>query len=303
MFFVADINGNLHAYAAPLLPGNVGSGSAQPIDRTALATSGAPLSPSGAVLEQTAIESASAAELIAETNTGEPQDAAVFEGHTPAVGGLLSSDLAAGAGVAASVMAYRAASSMEIDREPEASADHEAVDEIVPSQESGTAPRYMGHRGELPAHDRVQPIRERQKEPSSPDTFPALLAGQVMTSPVLTLNEHDTVQSALAMFESKRFRHIPVLSRQGKLIGLLSDRDFLPFAHGNSPEKALDIQRPVRDFMTSDVLTARPEADLRSIARIMFDRRISSMPIVDDAGRLLGLITANDILRAAVLSR
>lgn len=55
----------------------------------------------------------------------------------------------------------------------------------------------------------------------------------------------------------------------------------------------------LRDVMTKDVLTTSPDATVADAARAMTDRKIGSACVVDDQGRLLGIITERDVLRAA----
>ncbi len=55
----------------------------------------------------------------------------------------------------------------------------------------------------------------------------------------------------------------------------------------------------LRDLMTRDVLTTSPETSVAGAARAMTERRIGSACVVDEGGRLLGIITERDVLRAA----
>jgi CBS domain-containing protein len=52
----------------------------------------------------------------------------------------------------------------------------------------------------------------------------------------------------------------------------------------------------VRDIMTRDVLTARPETPVYAVARLMQDSRLSGVPVVDDGGRVLGIVTESDLI-------
>ena len=56
----------------------------------------------------------------------------------------------------------------------------------------------------------------------------------------------------------------------------------------------------VKDVMTSDVVTVRPETSLKDVAAILTERRISGLPVVDEEGRLVGIVTRADLVRAFV---
>lgn len=119
----------------------------------------------------------------------------------------------------------------------------------------------------------------------------ALSASQLMSSPVVTLYGDQSVGEALQLFQSRRFRHVPVLSRKKQLVGICSDRDVL---------RRQDLERQVKDCMTTEVLSARPDTEIREIAAVMFRERIGAMPIISANGDLLGILTRSDILRAVV---
>lgn len=134
---------------------------------------------------------------------------------------------------------------------------------------------------------------------------PAILASQIMASPVVTLPPEATMAEAWELIRAKRFRHVPVVSHKNELVGIISDRDLLLEAgntystispHDNAGKEQTTIQGLIR----RKVLTASPDTGIREIARILFEERIGSMPIVDDKGMLVGIITRSDILRTII---
>jgi len=137
-----------------------------------------------------------------------------------------------------------------------------------------------------------------------PEDVPALYAHQIMTAPVVTLTASMTVDHVLTLFQTKRFRHLPVVSTDGKVTGMVSDRDLLQYMAGlqESYQKNLAPHKTsdkVELLMQSPVLTASKETDVRYIARLFVERRVGAMPIVAD-GELQGMITRSDILHAVM---
>ncbi len=137
-----------------------------------------------------------------------------------------------------------------------------------------------------------------------PDNGPALFARQIMASPVVSLTASMTVDQALKLFQTKRLRHLPVISSAGKVTGMVSDRDILEYMAGLHerykknplPHRTSD---KVEQLMQSPVLTASLETDIRYIARLFVEQRVGAMPIVYD-GELKGIITRSDILHAVM---
>ncbi len=133
---------------------------------------------------------------------------------------------------------------------------------------------------------------------------PAILAKQIMSSPVVTLSPTAELPEAWNIIQQRRFRHIPVLSSQGYLVGILSDRDvsYATIEVLTSPDqsKGNATRKPIQQIMVTNVLSASPETEIRTIARILFEERIGAMPIVGEQGELIGMLTRSDILRTVV---
>ncbi len=143
------------------------------------------------------------------------------------------------------------------------------------------------------------------QQPAQQERRPAILASQIMASPVVTLPPEATMAEAWELIRAKRFRHIPILSREKELIGIISDRDLLREAGSicstvYRQDKTGQEQMTIQGMIKRKVLTASPDTGIREIARILFEERIGSMPIVDDNGSLVGMITRSDILRTLV---
>jgi acetoin utilization protein AcuB len=98
-------------------------------------------------------------------------------------------------------------------------------------------------------------------------------------------------------------RHLPVVEETGRLLGILTDRDvrhaaFVPALVGYMTWHSRQLKAPrVRDVMTWSVVTTHPDATLGHAGLTMFQRRIGSLPVVED-GRLVGILTDTDLLRA-----
>lgn len=134
---------------------------------------------------------------------------------------------------------------------------------------------------------------------SSPIREPAILAKQIMTSPVVTLPPMAALSQAWEVIGMKRFRHIPIVSPEGKLIGLLSDRDLLrtTMELTASPNKKKAFTATIQDIMVTQILSASPDEEIRAIVRILFEERIGAMPLVNHQGEIVGILTRSDILR------
>jgi len=105
----------------------------------------------------------------------------------------------------------------------------------------------------------------------------------------ITLGPDRLVGEAEEIMKRYRISGVPVTSEDGTLVGILTNRD-LRFI------EKLDI--PIRDVMRSESLVTAPEGTkLEEAKRILHENRIEKLPVVDDQGRLKGLITIKDIMK------
>ncbi|MGA1862327.1 CBS and ACT domain-containing protein [Deferribacter thermophilus] len=128
-----------------------------------------------------------------------------------------------------------------------------------------------------------------------------------MKKDIVTVNKNDTILDALHLMREHGFRRLPVLEGD-KLVGIITEKDIKDF----SPSKAstLDIYElhnvlaryEVKDAMTMDVITVSPDDPIEKAAIILRDKRFGGLPVVDENGKLVGLITAVDVFDVFVVA-
>lgn len=110
-----------------------------------------------------------------------------------------------------------------------------------------------------------------------------------------TISPDMDVLDAVDFLLHKRITGVPVVSGPGKLIGILTETDCLKLLSMGADH---DMPRGrVRDFMTTDVRSVPPNMDIYYAAGLFLNASFRRFPVVDD-GRLVGVITRFDILRA-----
>ena len=157
------------------------------------------------------------------------------------------------------------------------------------------------------AHDSASPDRwtlaaqqaYRQQTGQEQHSKPAIVARDLMTSPVHTLTSDSTLRDAWDVMTQKRIHHIPVTSIHGILVGMVSDRDLLSHAPdlAANPPKQQGAHRKLAEVMATRVISATPATDIREIASIMLDERIHAVPILDSNRHLAGILSTRDLLR------
>ncbi len=140
-----------------------------------------------------------------------------------------------------------------------------------------------------------------QQQTSQEDRQPklALVASDLMTSSVLSLPSDHGLIEAWTTMTCKGFRHVPVTSVDGTLVGMVSDRDLLRHAPDLivGPASSQTVHRQLAEVMTSRVVSASPTTDIREIARVILDEHIHAVPILERNRRIVGIITTRDLIR------
>ena len=129
--------------------------------------------------------------------------------------------------------------------------------------------------------------------------------GEVMTRDVVSVDENDKLANLLDSMEVMRFRHLPVTD-EGRLIGLLTERDVLALSASNLLPKAREQDRflkerfLVRDVMVTDLTTVVDKTPLPEAAKLMLEKRLGCLPVVDGNNQLIGILTASDFVALAL---
>ena len=127
-----------------------------------------------------------------------------------------------------------------------------------------------------------------------------------MTTPAFTLTPETPFLDALKLMRERKIRRIPIVNEQGKLLGIVSERDLL---HAEpSPATSLSVwemnyllwKLKLGDVMTKPVITVMPKTVLQDAASLMIKYKIGGLPVVDDEEKVIGVITETDIFKACV---
>lgn len=140
---------------------------------------------------------------------------------------------------------------------------------------------------------------------------------EIMTRAVVTISEDATLREAAALLSEKRISGAPVVDAQGALVGILSESDLLNEARKRSalPRTAAFgifvaseevLQRLyhdgadlcVRSVMSTNLITATEETTVKEATRTMVGKKINRLPILDPKGKVVGIVTREDLLKA-----
>jgi CBS domain-containing protein len=125
-----------------------------------------------------------------------------------------------------------------------------------------------------------------------------------MKQPVLALGRNDRLSMAEDLLQQERIRHIPVLDEDGKLCGIVTQRDLFRGAllralgYGSRLADKLFESLPVKEAMTDEVISTSPETPVSDAARLLLEHKIGCLPVTDN-GKLVGIVTETDFIELA----
>jgi len=134
----------------------------------------------------------------------------------------------------------------------------------------------------------------------------------VMTSNVITVQPRTSLKEVANLLVDRRVSGLPVVDGDGTVVGVVSEGDILVKErdrHGppsllghlldwDDGERARHDARDAADAMTAPAVTIRPTRPISEAASVMLDRCVNRLPVVDNHGRLVGIVTRADLVRA-----
>ena len=134
----------------------------------------------------------------------------------------------------------------------------------------------------------------------------------VMTKNVVKIRADADFTEATNLLSENRISGLPVVDEEDRVIGVITEGDVLSMAGLRKEHAFKDIirhilgeplsrpkeSRQLRDVMSAPAITTGPDADVRDVALTLDEKRIKRLPVVDEQGRLIGVISRADIVRA-----
>lgn len=146
----------------------------------------------------------------------------------------------------------------------------------------------------------------------------AKTVADVMTPNPVTVGPTTLLKEAIQLMADRHIGGLPVIDETQQLVGILSESDLMWQATGvdmpayimlldsviylkNPNQYTQEIHKAlgqlVRDVMTARVVTISPQKSLREAAHLMHEKRIRRLPVVDNQGQVVGMLTRGDIVR------
>jgi CBS-domain-containing membrane protein len=166
--------------------------------------------------------------------------------------------------------------------------------------------------------DEFSPLHKKEytPQPKTIDTYNATIgkpdekslichAYQIMTSPVEVISANDLLTEVLNKFTRLAYQEFPIVNSQQQLVGSLSRQQLYEYLlkHGATTSKSLKTKNVANLFLNeqSKIYTAEPVTDIRRIALLQINNRLHTTPILEPNGKLVGIISRTDIIKAITM--
>lgn len=141
-----------------------------------------------------------------------------------------------------------------------------------------------------------------------------MLVQDVMTKDVLSITKYESIMRVADILAEKNISGLPVVDNETKVVGIITQADILSMVGVGREHTFKDLLRymlgeplperrlgdHVGDIMTSPAITIKPDKNIAEAVRIMDEKRIRRLTVVDGNNTLIGIITRADILKAVI---
>ena len=134
-----------------------------------------------------------------------------------------------------------------------------------------------------------------------------MFVSRSMTQKVVTINKDADILEAKELMDQYQIRHLPVVEPDGLLIGMITDRDLrtaLPSTfykkEKESAKKTTGTSVKVKEIMTQNLVTLSPMDTIQDALLLIQKTLVGALPVVDEEGRLKGILSVRDLLRAFI---
>lgn len=126
-------------------------------------------------------------------------------------------------------------------------------------------------------------------------------AKDIMQTALITITEETFVHDAINILAEKKITGLPVVDADGRLVGIVSEKDILMMAYREITDTCDEATKAKKatDVMTPKVISFRPDDNLADICQCFMNNPFRRVPITDDDGKLVGLISRKDIVSFA----
>jgi CBS domain-containing protein len=137
----------------------------------------------------------------------------------------------------------------------------------------------------------------------------------VMTKGVISITKYEPIMQVADILTEKNISGLPVVDKERRVLGIITQADILSMIGVSREHTFKDLLKhmlgeplPLRkmgdtvgDIMTSPALTIKPDANIAEAVKIMDERKIRRLTVVDEKGVLIGIVTRADILKAVII--
>ena len=119
----------------------------------------------------------------------------------------------------------------------------------------------------------------------------------IMSHKIITIKSKQTITDASKLMKANRISCLPITNDE-KIVGIITTTDLVNIYTSADKEKHMDPWSPVSEFMSSPVVTIRPDEDVKTASKLMNDKKFHHLLVMDEKETFIGVISSLDIAKA-----
>jgi CBS-domain-containing membrane protein len=120
----------------------------------------------------------------------------------------------------------------------------------------------------------------------------------IMNKDLVCIDMQSTLQEAYELLEKHEITQMPIISSDKTIMGLINKKTLLSLIMNDIEHVLSTLNKKLEDVILSEVITTDPISDIRRVAKVMIDFKLHAIPVVDEEGVLLGIVSKTDLLKA-----
>jgi CBS domain-containing protein len=117
---------------------------------------------------------------------------------------------------------------------------------------------------------------------------------EIMTKNVIACAPADTISDVQKLMVKNNINRVMVTAAENKPVGIITQKDIVGFLLLDKSRRGIE-EIKAEEVMSKNLITVKPTTSIPDVARIMIRKKISSLPVIDDQGKLSGIVTKSDI--------
>lgn len=122
--------------------------------------------------------------------------------------------------------------------------------------------------------------------------------GDIMTQKCISINENATLNDAYLLLKEKQISQLPIVTDDNIIVNIINKKMILNLLMENFDDGKIILNKELKNITLNQFITTNPISDIRRVSKVMIENKIDAIPVVNEHGILVGIVSKTDIIKA-----